>query len=154
VADTASRYGVPVIADGGVKRIGDIVKAIGAGADCVMLGRLLAGTDEAPGKIIVRNGRRFKRYRGMGSREVVEKLDRYSKLIPEGVSSLIPYKGSVRKILRNIVGGLKSGMGYLGARSIEELKLKAEFVIATASERWENRSRDLIIEEDLSGITL
>jgi len=155
VSDVASNYGVPVIADGGVKRIGDIVKAIAAGADCVMLGSMLAGTDEAPGELIEKDGFKFKRYRGMGSREVIYRLDRYSKLVPEGVSSLIPYKGSVRKILKNIIGGLKSGFGYIGARSVDEVKIKGEFVLATRSERWEMRSRNILVERSsIEGLTI
>jgi len=155
VSDIASNYGVPVISDGGVKRIGDIVKAIAAGADCVMLGSMFAGTDEAPGELIERDGFKFKRYRGMGSREVIHKLDRYSKLVPEGVSSLIPYKGSVKEILRNIIGGLKSGFGYIGARNIDEVKLKGEFVLVTRSEGWEMRSRNILIERSsLKGLMI
>lgn len=146
VADVASSYGVPVIADGGIRRIGDIVKALAAGADCVMLGRMLAGTDEAPGEMIERNGVKLKRYRGMGSPEVVEKLDRYSKLIPEGLSGYVPYKGSVREILRLIIGGLKSGMGYVGASNLEELRRKSFFVRATQSESFERRISGLFIE--------
>ena len=155
VSDVASNYGVPVIADGGVKRIGDIVKAIAAGADCVMLGSMFAGTDEAPGELIERDGFKFKRYRGMGSKEVIYRLDRYSKLVPEGVSGLIPYKGSVKEILRNIVGGLKSGFGYIGARNIDEVKLKGEFILVTRSEEWEMRSRNILIEgSSLKGLMI
>lgn len=146
VADVASSYGVPVIADGGVKRIGDVVKALAAGADCVMLGRMLAGTDEAPGEVIERNGVELKRYRGMGSPEVIEKLDRYSKLIPEGLSGYVPYKGSVREVIRLIIGGLKSGMGYVGASNLEELRRKSLFVRATQSESLERRISGLLIE--------
>jgi IMP dehydrogenase len=148
VADVASSYGVPVIADGGVRRIGDVVKALAAGADCVMLGRMLAGTDEAPGEIIERNGMRLKKYRGMGSPEVIQKLDRYSKLVPEGLSGYVPYKGSVRDILRMIVGGLKSGMGYVGASNLEELRRKSVFVKATPSESLERRVSGLILEKN------
>lgn len=146
VADVASRYGVPVIADGGVKRIADVVKAIAAGADCVMLGRMLAGTDEAPGRLIERDGMKLKRYRGMGSSEVVSKLDRYSKLVPEGISGYIPYKGSVREVVKMIVGGLKSGMGYIGASNLRELKEKSEFVKVPASESWEKRTENIFVE--------
>jgi len=146
VADAASRYGIPVIADGGVRRVGDVVKAIAAGADCVMLGRMLAGTDEAPGEIVERDGVRWKRYRGMGSLEVIGGLDRYSKMIPEGLSGYVPYRGSVREVVKLIVGGLKSGMGYIGASSIEELKRRSEFVRASPSESWERRVSNLLIE--------
>ena len=147
VADVASIYGVPVIADGGVRRIADIVKALAAGADCVMLGRMLAGTDEAPGEVIERDGMRFKRYRGMGSPDVIHRLDRYSKLVPEGVSGYVRYKGSVKGVVRLIVGGLRSGMGYLGASNLDELKRRSVFVKATPSESFEQRARGLIVEK-------
>jgi len=147
VADVASKYGVPVIADGGVKKVADIIKAIAAGADCVMLGRMLAGTDEAPGEVIERDGVKWKKYRGMGSVEVVSKLDRYSKMVPEGLSGYVPYKGSVREVVKLIVGGLKSGMGYVGASNIEELKRKSEFLKAAPSESWERRVSNLLIEK-------
>ncbi len=146
VADVASIYGVPVTADGGIRKIADIVKAIAAGADCVMLGRMLAGTDESPGEVIERDGMKLKRYRGMGSPDVVYKLDRYSKLIPEGISGYVPYRGGVKEVIRSIVGGLKSGMGYVGASSIEELKRRSEFVRATSSESFERRITGLIVE--------
>ncbi len=146
VADAASKYGIPVVADGGVKRIADVVKAIAAGADCVMLGRMLAGTDEAPGEVIEREGMKLKRYRGMGSAEVISKLDRYSKLVPEGLSGYVPYKGTVKEVVKMIIGGLKSGMGYIGASNLEELKKKSEFVRVTPSESWERRSENIFIE--------
>ena len=146
VADKASIYGIPVIADGGIRKIADIVKALAAGADCVMLGRMLAGTDESPGEIIERNGLKLKRYRGMGSPEVVQKLDRYSKLVPEGISGYVQYKGSVRRVLRVIVGGIKSGMGYIGASNLEELKRKSMFLKASSSEAFEKRVEGLLLE--------
>jgi len=146
VADIASIYGVPVIADGGIRKIADIVKALAAGADCVMLGRMLAGTDESPGEIIRKDGLKLKRYRGMGSPEVVQKLDRYSKLVPEGISGYVPYKGSVRKVLGTIIGGLKSGMGYIGAANLEELRRKSIFLKASSSESFEKRIEGLLLE--------
>ena len=146
VADVASIYGIPVMADGGVRKIADVVKAIAAGADCVMLGRMLAGTDEAPGEVVERDGMKLKKYRGMGSPDVIYKLDRYSKLIPEGISGYVPYKGSVREVVRSIVGGLRSGMGYIGASSISELKRRSELVKATPSESFERRVTGLIVE--------
>ncbi|MCD6312378.1 MAG: IMP dehydrogenase [Thaumarchaeota archaeon] len=146
VADVASSYGVPVIADGGIRKVADVVKAIAAGADCVMLGRMLAGTDEAPGEVVERNGMKLKKYRGMGSPEVIYRLDRYSKLVPEGISGYVPYRGSVKEIIKSIVGGLKSGMGYVGAANIEELKRKSEFIRATPSESFERRVSGLIVE--------
>lgn len=146
VADVASRYNVPVIADGGVRRIADVVKAIAAGADCVMLGKMLAGTDEAPGEIIEREGMKLKRYRGMGSVAVISQFDRYSKLVPEGISGYIPYKGSVKEIVKMIIGGLRGGMGYIGASNLRELKEKSEFVRVPLSESWERRVGNIIIE--------
>ena len=148
VADVASQYGVPVVADGGIKKVADVVKAIAAGADCVMLGRMLAGTDEAPGELIERNGVKLKKYRGMGSAEVVYMLDRYSKLVPEGISGYVPYKGRVKEVVKLIVGGLKSGMGYIGASNLKEVKLRSEFLKATLSESWEIRSRNIFIEKE------
>ncbi len=146
VADVASSYGVPLIADGGIKKVGDVVKALAAGADCAMLGRMLAGTDEAPGELIERNGIKLKRYRGMGSPEVIQRLDRYSKLVPEGLSGYVPYKGSVREVLKMIIGGLKSGMGYVGASNLEELRRKSMFMKATSSESLERRTSGPLLE--------
>lgn len=148
VADVASKYGVPVIADGGVRKIADVVKAIAAGADCVMLGRMLAGTDEAPGELLERNGVKVKKYRGMGSPEVINKLDRYSKTVPEGISGYVPYKGSVKEVVELIVGGLKSGMGYVGASNLDELKRKSEFIRAAPSESWERRAASIFVEKN------
>ncbi|MCS7132708.1 MAG: IMP dehydrogenase [Aigarchaeota archaeon] len=146
VADAASKYGVPVIADGGIRRVADVVKAIAAGADCVMLGRMLAGTEEAPGEVVEKDGMKLKRYRGMGSAEVISRLDRYSKLVPEGISGYVPYRGSVREIVKMIIGGLKGGMGYVGASNLRELKEKSEFVRVPPSESWERRVGNIIIE--------
>jgi len=148
VADVASEYDVPVVADGGIKTSGDIVKAIVAGADCVMIGNLFAGTDESPGEIIIDKGRKFKKYRGMGSEEVVKRLDRYSKLVPEGIVGLVPYKGAVEDVIHKLVGGLKTGMGYVGARNIKELKLKGRFIRVTSLGERENRPRNIFIEKE------
>ncbi|MHA1581533.1 MAG: IMP dehydrogenase [Candidatus Baldrarchaeia archaeon] len=148
VADVASEYDVPVVADGGIKTSGDIVKAIVAGADCVMIGNLFAGTDESPGEIIIDKGRKFKKYRGMGSEEVVKRLDRYSKLVPEGIVGLVPYKGTVEDVIHKLVGGLKTGMGYVGARNIKELKLKGRFIRVTSLGERENRPRNIFIEKE------
>ena len=148
VADVASEYDVPVVADGGIKTSGDIVKAIVAGADCVMIGNLFAGTDESPGEIIIEKGQKFKKYRGMGSEEVVKRLDRYSKLVPEGIVGLVPYKGTVEDIIRKLVGGLKTGMGYVGAGNIKELKLKGRFIRVTSLGERENRPRNIFIEKE------
>lgn len=148
VADVASEYDIPVVADGGIKTSGDIVKAIVAGADCVMIGNLFAGTDESPGEIIIEKGQKFKKYRGMGSEEVVKRLDRYSKLVPEGIVGLVPYKGTVEEVIRKLVGGLKTGMGYVGAGSIKELKLKGRFIRVTSLGERENRPRNIFIEKE------
>ncbi|WP_099211792.1 IMP dehydrogenase [Thermococcus henrietii] len=158
VADKASEYGLHVIADGGIRYSGDIVKAIAAGADAVMLGSLLAGTKEAPGKEVVINGRRYKQYRGMGSLGAMMKggAERYyqkghmktRKFVPEGVEGVVPYKGSVSDVLYQLVGGLRSGMGYVGARNIEELKEKGEFVIITQAGVKESHPHDILITNE------
>ncbi len=158
VADRASEYGLRVIADGGVRYSGDIVKAIAAGADAVMLGSLLAGTDEAPGEEVVISGRRYKQYRGMGSLGAMMKggAERYyqkghmktKKFVPEGVEGVVPYKGSVSDVIYQLVGGLRSGMGYVGARNIEELKEKGEFVIITQAGVNESHPHDIFITNE------
>ncbi|MFH1712699.1 MAG: IMP dehydrogenase, partial [Candidatus Jacksonbacteria bacterium] len=133
----SKKFDIPIIADGGIKYSGDIAKALACGADCVMIGSLLAGTDEAPGKIIKLNNQKYKIYRGMGSLEAMQKgaKDRYfqqkvqdKKLVPEGVSGLVPYRGAVGDIIYQLIGGLRSSLGYLGARNIKEFQNKAEFV--------------------------
>jgi IMP dehydrogenase len=138
----ASKKQIPIIADGGIKYSGDITKALAAGADSVMLGSMLAATDEAPGKIIKINGKKYKSYVGMGSMAAMKRgsSDRYfqnnmdaSKLVPEGVEAALLYKGHVDHILYQLIGGLRSGMGYCGAKDIPTLKRKAEFVKITIS---------------------
>ncbi|WP_457741464.1 IMP dehydrogenase [Thermococcus sp.] len=158
VADKAQEYGLYVIADGGIRYSGDIVKAIAAGADAVMLGSLLAGTKEAPGKEVVINGRRYKQYRGMGSLGAMMKggAERYyqkghmktKKFVPEGVEGVVPYKGPVGEVLYQLVGGLKSGMGYVGAKNIAELKEKGEFVIITQAGVKESHPHDIFITNE------
>ncbi|ACS33261.1 IMP dehydrogenase [Thermococcus gammatolerans] len=158
VADRASEYGLHVIADGGIRYSGDIVKAIAAGADAVMLGSLLAGTKEAPGKEVVINGRRYKQYRGMGSLGAMMKggAERYyqkghmktRKFVPEGVEGVVPYKGSVSDVIYQLIGGLRSGMGYVGAKNIEELKEKGEFVIVTQAGVRESHPHDILITNE------
>ncbi|WP_148882888.1 IMP dehydrogenase [Thermococcus aciditolerans] len=158
VADRAQEYGLHVIADGGIRYSGDIVKAIAAGADAVMLGSLLAGTKEAPGKEVVINGRRYKQYRGMGSLGAMMKggAERYyqkghmktRKFVPEGVEGVVPYKGSVSDVLYQLVGGLRSGMGYVGASSIAELKEKGEFVVITQAGVKESHPHDIFITNE------
>ncbi|NJE45883.1 IMP dehydrogenase [Thermococcus sp. GR7] len=158
VADRAQEYGIHVIADGGIRYSGDIVKAIAAGADAVMLGSLLAGTREAPGKEVVINGRKYKQYRGMGSLGAMMKggAERYyqkghmktRKFVPEGVEGVVPYKGSVGEVLYQLVGGLRSGMGYVGAGNIEELKERGEFVIITQAGVKESHPHDIFITDE------
>jgi IMP dehydrogenase len=148
---------VKVIADGGIRFSGDIVKALAAGADSVMIGSLLAGTEEAPGELIIYEGRRFKSYRGMGSIEAMEdgSKDRYfqdveddiKKLVPEGISGRVPFKGSVAEVLYQLVGGLKAGMGYCGAKNLEKLK-SAKFVKITAAGAHESHPHDITITRE------
>ncbi len=143
VANAIKSSGVPVIADGGIKYTGDIPKAIAAGADCVMLGSLLAGTKESPGETIIFEGRKFKSYRGMGSLEAMKKGsgDRYfqefesevTKLVPEGIVGRVPYKGDLTESVHQFIGGLRAGMGYCGAKDIKTLKDKSKFVKITSS---------------------
>jgi IMP dehydrogenase len=149
--------GVPVIADGGIRFSGDIVKALAAGADSVMIGSLLAGTDEAPGEMIIYEGRKFKSYRGMGSLEAMEvgSKDRYfqdveddiKKLVPEGISGRVPFKGLVSEVLYQMVGGLRAGMGYCGAKNIDSLK-KAKFVKITSAGVTESHPHDVAITRE------
>ncbi len=158
VADRALEYGLRVIADGGIRYSGDIVKAIAAGADAVMLGSVLAGTDEAPGEEVVISGRRYKQYRGMGSLGAMMKggAERYyqkghmktRKFVPEGVEGVVPYKGPVSDVIYQFIGGLRSGMGYVGARNIEELKEKGEFVIITQAGVTESHPHDIFITNE------
>ncbi len=148
---------VPVIADGGIRFSGDIVKAIAAGADSIMIGSLLAGTEEAPGEMIIYEGRKFKSYRGMGSIEAMEdgSKDRYfqdveddvKKLVPEGISGRVPFKGLVSEVLYQLVGGLRAGMGYCGAKNIERLK-EAKFVKITSAGFTENHPHDVTITRE------
>ena len=150
--------GVPVIADGGIRYTGDIPKAIAAGADCVMLGSLLAGTKESPGETIIYDGRKFKSYRGMGSVEAMKKgsKDRYfqdveddiKKLVPEGIVGRVPYKGELFESIHQFVGGLRAGMGYCGANSIETLKENGKFVRITASGINESHPHDVAITKE------
>ena len=149
--------GVPVIADGGIRFSGDIAKAIAAGASTVMMGSLLAGTEEAPGEIVIFEGRKFKSYRGMGSVEAMEdgSKDRYfqdatedvKKLVPEGIVGRVPFKGMAREIIYQMTGGLKAGMGYCGAGSIEDLQ-KAKFIKITSSGMKESHPHDIMITKE------
>jgi IMP dehydrogenase len=159
VAEVASRHGVPVIADGGLTSSGDVAKALAAGADTVMLGSLLAGTDEAPGDVIVVQGERFKEYRGMGSLGAMKargfSKDRYfqgdvedvDRLVPEGIEARVPYKGPVEAVLHQIVGGLRQAMGYCGAATVDALQ-QARFVRITGAGLRESHPHDVTITKD------
>ncbi|GAB2614993.1 IMP dehydrogenase [Emticicia sediminis] len=156
-AKAAAKYGVPVIADGGIRFSGDIVKAIAGGASTVMIGSLLAGTEEAPGEMVIYEGRKFKTYRGMGSVEAMEdgSKDRYfqdaeddiKKLVPEGIVGRVPFKGRAAEIIYQMVGGLKAGMGYCGAGDIATLQ-KAKFVKITAAGIKESHPHDIQITRE------
>jgi IMP dehydrogenase len=149
--------GIPIIADGGVRFSGDLVKAVAGGASSIMIGSLLAGTEEAPGEVIIYEGRKFKSYRGMGSIDAMEKgsKDRYfqageddkRKLVPEGIVGRVPYKGLVSEVIYQLIGGLKSGMGYCGAKDIEALK-EARFVKITAAGVAESHPHDIFITRE------
>ncbi|MBX2964748.1 MAG: IMP dehydrogenase [Cyclobacteriaceae bacterium] len=156
-ANALKGSGVPVIADGGIRFSGDMVKAVAAGADSIMIGSLLAGTEEAPGEVIIYEGRKFKSYRGMGSIEAMEdgSKDRYfqdveddiKKLVPEGISGRVPFKGHVSEVLYQMIGGLRAGMGYCGAKNIEALK-KAKFVKITTAGVTESHPHDVAITRE------
>ena len=151
--------GVPLIADGGLRYSGDIVKALAAGGSCVMIGSLVAGTEESPGETIIFNGRKFKSYRGMGSLEAMEQKngsrDRYfqndvrdvKKLVPEGIAGRVPYKGTVQEVIYQLTGGLRSGMGYCGASSIERLH-DAKFTRITNAGVMESHPHDIAITSE------
>ncbi|MDD4204658.1 MAG: IMP dehydrogenase [Candidatus Delongbacteria bacterium] len=149
------KHGIPVIADGGIKYSGDIAKAIGMGADCVMLGSMLAGTDEAPGEMILFEGRQFKAYRGMGSIGAMRKgsADRYfqlasTKFVPEGIEGRIPYKGKVANTIYQMVGGLRQAMGYCGVKNIDEMKEKTQFIRMTHAGLIESHPHDVHITRE------
>ena len=154
-AEEADKYGKRIIADGGIKYSGDIVKAIGAGATAVMLGSLLAGTEESPGAVEIYQGRSFKVYRGMGSMAAMAEgsKDRYfqedaKKLVPEGVEGRVPYKGMLSETVFQLVGGLRSGMGYCGAKDIEALRRDAEFIRITGAGLTESHPHDISITKE------
>ncbi len=157
-ARAADRHGVPVISDGGVKYSGDVVKALAAGASTVMIGSLFAGTEEAPGETILYQGRSYKSYRGMGSIGAMKEgsKDRYfqadvaeaDKLVPEGIEGRVPYKGSVAMNVFQLVGGLRSGMGYVGCKSIPELRQKARFIRISSAGLRESHVHDVIVEKE------
>jgi IMP dehydrogenase len=156
-ARVADRQGVPIIADGGVKYSGDVVKAIAAGASTVMIGSLFAGTDEAPGDLVLFQGRSYKVYRGMGSLGAMKRgsKDRYGqggtadeKLVPEGIEGRVPYRGSIGSIIYQLIGGLRSGMGYTGSRTIHDLRTNARFVRVTSQGLRESHVHDVLITEE------
>jgi IMP dehydrogenase len=157
VADVASEHDVPVIADGGIRYSGDAIKAIAAGADAVMLGSYFAGTDEAPGRVVTMNGKRYKQYRGMGSVGAMSESggDRYLKdadedeeFVPEGVEAATPYKGSLASELHQLVGGMQSGMGYVGAESLPQFKERSEFVRVSSAGQKESHAHDVVITDE------
>ena len=158
VADVAQQRDVPVIADGGIRYSGDAIKAIAAGADAVMLGSYFAGTDEAPGRVITMNGKRYKQYRGMGSVGAMKSggADRYlrdvdeeeEEFVPEGVEAATPYKGSLASELYQLVGGMQSGMGYVGAASIPEFKERSQFVRVSHAGQTESHAHDVVITDE------
>ena len=157
IAEVCEKKSIGLIADGGIKLSGDIVKAIAAGADCVMLGGLLAGTNEAPGEEIIYNGRKFKTYAGMGSLAAMKRgsSDRYfqlesatEKLVPEGIESMVPFKGALKDTIYQLCGGLRSGMGYCGTPTIEKLKSDGKFVKITNAGLKESHPHDVIITKE------
>jgi IMP dehydrogenase len=154
----SNKTGVPLIADGGIKFSGDVTKAIGAGAHVVMIGALFAGTDESPGELVIFQGRSYKVYRGMGSLEAMKKgsKDRYyqieeieeDKLVPEGIVGRVPYRGSLSANIFQLIGGLRAGMGYVGCRTLEELRKKARFLKISSAGMRESHVHDVIITKE------
>ncbi len=157
-ARAAERLGVPIVADGGIKFSGDVTKALAAGAHSVMIGSLLAGTDESPGEVVLYQGRSYKSYRGMGSLEAMKEgsKDRYAqhegvaenKLVPEGIVGMVPAKGPVANSLNQLIGGIKAGMGYLGARNLDQLKKKARFMRITQAGLKESHVHGVVITKE------
>ncbi|AGZ81484.1 IMP dehydrogenase [Campylobacter fetus] len=156
-ADEARKFGIPVIADGGIKYSGDFAKALAAGASCIMVGSLLAGCDESPGELVTFQGRQYKSYRGMGSIGAMTRgsSDRYfqegtaqDKLVPEGIEGRVPYAGSIKQVVHQLVGGLRSSMGYCGSDSIEIFQERAEFVEITSAGLKESHAHDVIITQE------
>jgi IMP dehydrogenase len=156
-AQEADKHGIPVIGDGGIKYSGEVAKAIAAGASTVMMGSMFAGTDEAPGEIVLYQGRSYKVYRGMGSIGAMKQgsRDRYGqagtadeKLVPEGIEGRVPHRGKLSKIIAQVVGGLRSAMGYTGSRDIEALRMKTQFIRMTGQGLRESHVHDVIITEE------
>ena len=159
VAEALRDTGVPCIADGGIRYSGDIAKAIAAGANAVMMGGMFAGTDEAPGEVFLYQGRSYKSYRGMGSLGAMGKgsADRYfqdnnqgnlDKFVPEGIEGMVPYKGPLAAIIYQMIGGLRSSMGYCGCRTIDEMRTRAQFVQITAAGMRESHVHDVRITKE------
>jgi IMP dehydrogenase len=150
--------GVPLIADGGIRYSGDVAKAVAAGASCVMMGGMFAGTEEAPGEVILYQGRSYKSYRGMGSLGAMQQgsAERYfqdndanvDKFVPEGIEGMVPYKGSVLQIIFQLAGGLRSSMGYCGCATIDEMRSKAEFCEITSAGMRESHVHDVKITKE------
>lgn len=156
-ASVADQYGIPVIADGGIRYSGDLCKAIAAGASCVMVGSMFAGTEEAPGEVELYQGRSYKSYRGMGSLGAMSKgsSDRYfqsdnaaDKLVPEGIEGRVAYKGLMKEIVHQQMGGLRSSMGLTGSATIEDLRTKAEFVRISGAGMKESHVHDVMITKE------
>ncbi len=156
-ANVAKEYGVPIIADGGIKYSGDVAKALAVGANSVMIGSLLAGTEESPGEVIMYQGRQYKTYRGMGSIGAMTKgsTDRYfqegtaaDKLVPEGIEGMVPYRGKIANVIHQLIGGLRSSMGYLGAKDIDAFQERAEFVEITSAGLKESHVHDVTITKE------
>ncbi len=155
--EVADRYEIPVIADGGIKYSGDVAKALAVGASSVMIGSLLAGTEESPGELVIYQGRQYKNYRGMGSIGAMQKgsTDRYfqegtatEKLVPEGIEGRVPYRGKMKNVIHQLIGGLRSSMGYVGAKDLKEFKNRAEFVKITTAGLKESHVHDVIITKE------
>jgi IMP dehydrogenase len=158
-AQEADKHGIPIIADGGIRYSGDIVKAIAAGASCVMIGNLFAGTEESPGETIIYQGRSFKVYRAMGSVSAMRERggrERYlqaeekntKKLVPEGIEGRVPYKGKLGDLIYQLMGGLRAGMGYCGSKDIETLRQKSQFLRITSGGLRESHPHDVAITEE------
>ncbi len=157
-AQALKKQGIPVIADGGIRYTGDMVKALVAGANCIMAGSVFAGTEESPGDTIIYEGRKFKSYRGMGSLDAMQEgsKDRYfqdaeddiKKLVPEGIVGRVPYKGSLSEVVQQFIGGLRAGMGYCGAKDIRALQNEAQFIRITAASMTESHPHDIVITKE------
>lgn len=164
VAEALKGTGVPMVADGGIRYTGDIVKALAGGGNTVMVGSMLAGTEESPGETIIYEGRRFKAYRGMGSVEAMQKgsKDRYfqdaeddlKKLVPEGISGRVPFKGSIQEVMHQVMGGLRAGMGYCGSANLTELQEKGKFVRITSAGVKESHPHDVMITREAPNYSL